>query len=396
MNAPVFIVGAGIGGLTSALALAAAGFKVELFEQSAYLSEVGAGLQLSPNASRVLIALGLEQALADNAFEPEAAEVRHWRSGNLLSRGPLADKARKRWGAAYYHIHRADLQQLLLAAVRDNAKIRLHLNAPCKAVTALQDAVSLTLANGDSHHAPLLIGADGIHSKVRQAVLGDERPSFTGHVAWRFMIPIEQLPADLVPPVAGLWMGPKAHFVHYYVAGQRYVNCAAVVEQSAWQEESWTQRGDKQDLLDSFSGWHPFIQQLLAAADEQHCYRWGLFDRRPSQQWCKGRIALLGDACHPTLPFLAQGAAMAIEDAAVLAQCLSNHAGDHVSGHTDIQAALTAYTKQRQARVARVQNLSRRNGRIYHLTGLPAVARNLALRLGLVNPLKTMDWLYSQ
>ncbi|MGB1581669.1 MAG: FAD-dependent monooxygenase, partial [Nevskiales bacterium] len=194
--------------------------------------------------------------------------------------------------------------------------------------------------------------------------------------------------ADHVPPVAGLWMGPKAHFVHYYVSNQRMVNCAAVVEQESWQAESWTQRGNKQDLLSDFSGWHPMLQQLLQAADESQCYRWGLFDREPARQWHSGRVALLGDACHPSLPFLAQGAAMAIEDAAVLAQCLK--------ASRNIEAALATYAEQRRSRVARVQALSRRNGRIYHLSGLPAFARNCALRLGLVQPLKTMDWLYSR
>lgn len=386
MKSPILVVGAGIGGLTAALALARQGFEVEIFEQAPVMRELGAGLQLSPNASRILHELGLEMPLAEAAFKPEAVEVRHGRSGRLLSRAPLGRQAQQRWGAPYYHIHRGDLQQMLLAAVRGHEHIRLHLNATCEAVDQDAETVSLGLAGGGRHAGSLLIGADGIHSRVRRQLFGKEQPRFTGHVAWRFLIPVEDLHEDLVPPVAGLWMGPGAHFVHYYVRGGQFLNCVAVVEQQAWQAESWTERGSKQTLQEDFAGWHPTIQALAAAADATQCYRWGLFDREPMPQWHQGRIGLLGDACHPTLPFLAQGAAMAIEDAAVLARILR--------GSRDAVPALERFHGQRIERVTRVQQTSGRNGRIYHLRGLPAWLRNLALRSGLASPVRTMDWLY--
>lgn len=386
MKSPILVVGAGIGGLTSALALARQGFDVEIFEQSPVLTDLGAGLQISPNASRILHELGLQAYLEDAGFQPEAMQVRHWRRGSVLSQAPLGKSTLQRWGAAYYHVHRGDLQQMLLAAVRGHARIRLHLGTACEAVDQDADQINLTLATSERHKGHLLVGADGIHSTVRARLFGEEAPRFTGHVAWRFLVPAEAIEKERIPPVAGLWMGPGAHFVHYYVRGGRYVNCVAVVEQSEWVTESWTERGDKQSLREDFAGWHSTIQRLIEAADMQALYRWGLFDREPMPQWHQGRAVLLGDACHPTLPFLAQGAAMAIEDAASLARGLT--------GGADVAAALDGFYRQRIDRVSRVQQTSRRNGRIYHLRGLPALGRNLALRSGLANPLRTMDWLY--
>ncbi len=380
------IAGAGIGGLTAALCLARSGWKVEIFESASRLSETGAGLQLSPNAMRVLDSLGLKEKLTANAFLPEAIEVRQWRSGRILSAEKLGDVTCQRWGAPYYHVHRADLQNVLVNAVSERG-IPLHLGHSIEDVQSGTRGTEFVLGNGQARNAALLIGADGIHSRIRERLWGRQNARFTGHVAWRLLIPSALLPADSIRPVASLWMGPGAHFVHYYVRGGNWLNCVCVVEQPDWREESWTVPGDKAELKKAFEGWHPQIGMLLAAADPGQCFRWALFDREPMPHWSKGSVTLLGDACHPTLPFLAQGAAMAIEDAAVLASCLQST--------DDISSALQRYELRRRSRTARVQRTSRRNARIYHMRGPMAWVRNLALKTGLASTRKITDWLYS-
>lgn len=385
--ANIAIAGAGIGGLTAALALARQGHEVDIYEQAPGFSEVGAGLQLSPNAVRVLRALGLEKALDLVGFQPRGLEVRHWKNGHCLAAEAFGESAIHRWGAPYYHIHRADLHGVLLEAVLARPNITLHNDAHCADIGQDERSAWLQPASGGKHRHDLLVGADGIHSIVREKLWGSQQPRFTGNVAWRLLVPASRLPEGLVEPVASLWLGPGAHFVHYLVRDGDDVNCVCVEEQSRWQNESWTERGDKADLKQAFSGWHDSIQTLIDAADADRCYRWALYDRDPMPHWGKGRITLLGDACHPTLPFLAQGAAMAIEDAAMLARCLSEHPPP--------ERALLRYEELRKPRTARVQLVSRRNGRIYHMRGPMAAARNLALRTGLASPRKTTEWLYA-
>lgn len=380
------IVGGGIGGLTAALALARIGWRVEIFEQAPTFSEIGAGLQLSPNATRVLETLGLEDELRTKGFRPEGIEIRNWQSGQLLASEALGEKALDKWGANYFHIHRADLHELLLNSVRRYPGITFHSHAECIGVQQTADQASLILATAATHWADIVIGADGIHSRVCETLFKESDAHFTGNVAWRLLIPADRIPEGMVRPVASLWMGPGAHFVHYYVRNAEMVNCVCVVEQNDWRQESWTEHGDKSVLKSSFAGWHENIQALIDAADAEAFYRWALFDRNPMTSWSKGRITLLGDACHPTLPFLAQGAAMAIEDAMVLANSLQKTA-DHVQ-------ALKQYEDHRKVRTAKVQLTSRRNSRIYHMAGLMAAARNMALRSGLVSAEKTTEWLY--
>lgn len=369
MASRALIVGGGIGGLTAALTLARVGFEVEVFEQTATFSEVGAGIQLSPNAVRVLYHLGLEKPLNGIGFRPEALEMRTWRYGWTVSRAPLGATVESAFGFPYYHVHRVDLINMLAQAVQENSAIQTHLDARC--ITLQQDtgSVVLNLDNGESHNGDLLIGADGIHSAVRETLWGTAKPRFTGTVAWRATVPVDALPADLFRPVCTVWMGPRSHFVSYYVKQARLVNFVAVVEKSGWEVESWTEKGDKAELQADFAGWHDSIQQLTAATDPEQCYKWALFDHDPLQRWTNGRVTMLGDACHPTMPMMAQGAAMAIEDAAVMASCLD--------GNTNIEAALSRYESLRKERTSQIQLGSRANTRNFHLTAPAAWWRNL-------------------
>jgi len=364
------VVGGGIGGLTAALALAHKGLTVTVLEKASAFSEVGAGIQVSPNGARVLFALGLEVALSQRAFRPEAVELRSWRTGAQVLRLPLGEDVSKRFGAPYLHLHRADLHRVLVSAVRDTPQITLHLGAGCERV-AQGEHVASVVAGARHFEAPLVVGADGIKSVVRAGLFGENPPRFTGCVAWRGLVPAEAVQGADVRPVAGLWMGPGAHFVHYYVRGGQLVNVVAVVEKAGWEIESWTQRGERDELIADFAGWHPTVQALLRGLDADQCFKWALFDRDPLPRWTRSRVTLLGDACHPMLPFMAQGACMAIEDAMVLAQCVDRD---------PIPQALLRYEQLRQRRTAEVQLTSRRNATLYHFGGLKAVLRDLALR----------------
>jgi salicylate hydroxylase len=370
------VVGAGIGGLTAALALARKGMHVTVVEQAAQLGEVGAGIQLSPNATRVLFALGLEPALAGLAFRPEAVEVRTWKRGGMLSRVPLGDAVAARFGAPYFHMHRADLIAELAEAVAHEARIEVRLGAACARCESRERGAEMTLASGERLAADLLVGADGIRSAVREALFGPERARFTGNVAWRGLVPATALASADVRPVAGLWMGPGAHFVHYYVRGGALLNFVGIVERSDWHDESWTARGEKRDLLRDFSGWHPTVRAMVESAPEDGCFRWALFDRDPLPQWSRGAATLLGDACHATLPFMAQGACMAIEDAAVLAECVGT------APSAAIPVALARYESLRRTRTAGIQLGSRRNARLYHMRAPASWLRNLGIRAG--------------
>jgi salicylate hydroxylase len=388
MSAPhsALVVGAGVGGLTEALALARAGLLVTVVEQAQALGEVGAGLQVSPNATRVLFHLGLEAGLSALAFRPEAVEARGWQRGQEIRRAPLGETARERYGFPYFHMHRADLVSVLGQACRAEPRIHLRLG---EAVAACEGdgTPSLVLASGERLEADVLVGADGLRSIVREALFGPAAPRFTGNVAWRGLVPAERLEGADIRPVAALWMGPGAHFVHYYVRGGTLVNFVGVVEADDGREESWSSRGKAADLRRDFSGWHPTIRRIVEAAPEDACFRWALFDRDPLPKWSRGAVTLLGDACHPTLPFMAQGACMAIEDAAVLAACLSS------CNRGDIPAALFRYEDLRRPRTAGIQADSRRNARIYHLPPPFSWARNLVMGAGLGMG-STMDGLY--
>jgi salicylate hydroxylase len=365
------VVGAGIGGLTAALALARAGRDVLVLEQAGRVGEVGAGIQLSPNATRVLYSLGLRERLETVAFVPQAIEARS-STGRLVMREPLGDHAITRYGFPYLHLHRADLHAVLAAAAAADPHVEVRLGARCAEVSADSSCARAVLAGSDETlEADLLVGADGIHSVVREALLGSARPRFTGNVAWRALVPVSELSGVQPAPVAGIWMGAGAHVVMYYLRRGELVNVVAVVEQDGWEIESWSERGNPAELQSAFAGWNASVTSTLAAVRPDTCYRWALLDRPPLPSWSGGRAVLLGDACHPTLPFLAQGAAMAIEDAACLARCLSTD-----SSPAD---ALARYEAVRKPRTSKVQRVSRLNARIFHVGGRSAAVRNRLL-----------------
>ena len=381
----ILIAGGGIGGISAALCLAKAGQRVSVFEQAGDFSEVGAGIQLSPNCNRVLHYLGLEDELRRCAFLPEATQFRDWQSGHVVHESPLGEAIAERYGMPYYHIHRGDLLGILVEAARREPCIELH---PGRAVTGFRqggDGISLLL-DGAERVGDLLVGADGIHSVIRAGLWGEEAPRFTGTVAWRALVPANRLPEGLVRPMASVWWGPGKHFVHYYVRGGELVNCVCVVEKEGWEVESWTERGEQDELKTDFAGWHDSVQTLIDQMPPNALFKWALYDRDPMPRWGQGRVTLLGDACHPTLPFMAQGAAMAIEDAAVLAGCL-------MRGEA-IPASLKRYEDLRRARAASIQLGSRRNAEVFHMRGIQAWARNRAVgtaRRGVMERLYSYD-----
>ncbi len=313
--------------------------------------------------------LGLGTELAAASSLPLGIEIRHWQSGAILSASQPGYLTA--WGSPYYHIHRADLIALLVKAVQAQANIRLYANATVTRVEQTANAVTLW-AHDRPHHGGLLVGADGIKSLVRSALFGADQPRFTGNVAWRGLVPVDRLPEGLIRPVATLWWGPHKHFVHYYVRQGQLVNCVCVVEKPGWETESWTEPGDQAELQRDFAGWHDTIGTLIDNIAPDACYKWALFDRAPMPAWSQGNITLLGDACHPSLPFRAQGAALAIEDAAVLARCVD--AVDGAPGK--IEASLMRYENLRRQRTTEVQKHSRQNATTFHATGLTAWVRN--------------------
>ncbi|GAA3381664.1 FAD-dependent monooxygenase [Cryptosporangium minutisporangium] len=354
------VIGGGIGGLSAALSLRAAGFDVHVYEQASALGEVGAGVQVSPNASRILHRLGLGPALARTGVEPLAMHQRRWDDGRTLLRTPLAERLRARFGFPHYQMHRADLLAALAAALPAE---RIHLGHRLVDVVDHGDVVEARFAGGQRAEVDVLVGADGIHSPVRAALFGPTQPRFTGCVAYRGLVPAERLEHLSLEVTAQIWMGPGRHFVHYFVAGRRLVNFVAVVEQDSWTRESWTDAGDVADALAAFDGWHPQLREILKAVDGT--FVWALFDRAPLDRWSSGRVTLLGDACHPMLPFMAQGAAMAIEDGATLAACLAD-AGAAGSA-ADPAEALRRYEQLRLPRTARLQAMSAENKTRFHL-----------------------------
>ena len=365
----LLIAGGGIGGLSAALCLAKAGFEVDVFEQASKFDEIGAGIQLSPNATRVLHHLDLAPRLESYAFLPERTEFRSWKTNRLLSANPLGDTVRASYGFPYYHIHRGDLLAVLVDAAREVDSIALHTFARVERFVQSSDGVRVTVS-GKDRSGDVLIGADGIHSTVRRGLFGPETPSFTGNVAWRALVPASRLPDGLMPPVTTVWWGPGGHFVCYYVRSGSQLNCVCVLEKEGWEVESWTERGVWEELKGDFAGWNDTVQTLIDNADRDALFKWALFDRPPMDRWGDGAVTLLGDACHPTLPFMAQGAAMAIEDGAVLTACLSSAA--------DAVTALQRYEALRRKRTAGVQIGSRRNARVFHMRGLKAWLRNRA------------------
>ncbi len=384
MSRTAIICGAGIGGLCTALALHARGWSVRVIEQTKTLREVGAGLQLSPNACKVLAALNVLPALRAQAFQPHALEMRLGRTGQRIFHIPIDAHSTAHWGAPYLHMHRADLLNVLVAALQHRAPGALQLDAQLQHIEHTAHGVQLELADGSSLEADLLIGADGIHSRLRELLFGPDQAHFTGHVAWRAVVPITALGKHAPPPTACVWTGRGKHAVTYRLRSGTLANLVGVVEHRHWSRESWTQRGETAEALNDFAGWHPHVTTLIEHADQP--LRWALFDRPPLTRWHHRHCVLLGDACHPMLPFLAQGAAMAIEDAWVLAHSLDMP--------VDLPQALSHYQNLRQPRAGRVQSASRRNARLFHRPAPAYWPLWLLARLwpGFIHT--RQDWLY--
>jgi 2-polyprenyl-6-methoxyphenol hydroxylase-like FAD-dependent oxidoreductase len=390
----IFVAGAGIGGLTAALALAAQGFRVVILEKSERLEEAGAGLQLSPNASRVLIALGLEPRLAARAVIPEAISLMSAQSGGEVIRLPLGEAATFRAGAPYWVMHRADLQGALQAQVNETPDIELRLGCQFEDAVAHAKGLTVVQRSGMTRQQEVamgLIGADGIWSTVRHHLFPQVLPQFSGLIAWRGTLDATQLPREHTSRRVQLWMGPQAHLVAYPIAGAQRINVVAVVP-GEWNRPGWSAPGETHEIKNAFasSRWPSNARMMIGAVDGWR--KWALFTVPDGGEWTEGAIALLGDAAHAMLPFAAQGAGMAIEDAAVLAKCLGEAAGETGAG---IPQALKRYAKLRRARVARVQRAATRNGMIYHLKGPMAFARDLSIKaMGARRMLARQDWIY--
>ena len=382
-DASIAVIGAGIGGLTAALALRQAGFDVHIYERARTVSEVGAGINISPNASRVLHGLGLADDLDELGVRPLAWHQRRWQDGRTLVRAPLADAVVDAFGFPQYQMHRADLLATLLGAFPAE---RVHVGHRLVGFVDHGDRVEARFESSDPVTADVLIGADGIHSTVREILFGSQDARFTGCAAYRGLIPAERLEELELEVTAQVWMGPGKHFVHYYVQGKRLLNFVAIVEQDSWTRESWTDRGEVAAALAEYDGWHPQVQTIIGSVDET--FIWALFDRAPLERWSVGRVTLLGDACHPMLPFMAQGAAQAVEDGATLTSCLLRE--------PDVPRALSLYQRLRLPRASKIQGLSAENKIRFHLPDGPEQEERDAQMSGGSTDwsLKAVAWIY--
>jgi salicylate hydroxylase len=385
----IIVAGAGIGGLTAALALAQKGFRVALFDKAEKLEETGAGIQLSPNATRVLVGLGLRDALLPSVVAPEAVVIRTAR-GHAVARLPLGADAQTRYGAPYWIIHRADLQAALIAAAAAHPDIELTLGAPVEACTTQANGVAVQVrhrgrvseARGDA-----LVGADGLWSSVRRLTGASDAPRFARRAAWRALVPAERLAPDARAPAIQLWLGSGAHLVHYPVKAGAMINIVAIARDEA-PSAGWSTAATPGEVLTRFprERWAPAVHDVIR--EPAQWLKWPLYDRVPQPLHGKGAVTLLGDAAHPMLPFIAQGAAMAIEDAAVLAASLA-------AAPNELAAAMRRYEAARGPRNARVQRIARRNDTVYHLAWPASAARNLAMgRMGSERLRAQYDWIY--
>jgi salicylate hydroxylase len=379
----VAVIGGGIGGLTAALCLRKIGIDVHVYEQARILREVGAGINVTPNATRVIHALGLGEGLAKLGVMPTGVHQRRWDDGRTLLRTPLDTEIERHFGFPQYQSHRADVLNMLIGAMPPE---RVHLGHRLISFSERADKVETQFENGVRVSVDALIGADGIHSTVQRLLFGETPPHFTGCAAYRGLVPAKKVAHLDLEVVHQITMGPGSHFVNYFVADKQLVNFVGIVEQASWTKESWTERGDLAQARAAFAGWHKQVRGLLDVVDET--FIWGLFDRAPLPRWSVGRVTLLGDACHPMLPFMAQGAAQAMEDAMTLMACLRKFA--------DIQQALARYHELRLPRASFVQSLAAANKTRFHLPDGPEqAARDAKMATGGTDwSIQTIGWLY--
>ncbi len=362
----IVIVGAGIGGLSAALCLAQAGHDIIVLERSAHLSDVGAGIQCGANAIKVLESLGLSTQLARVAVRPQRVDFRDFKTGRKLHTMELGDAYEAKYGAPYLHLHRSDLLQTLLAGIRQRPNIELRTGVSVSHYSQSDYEVSVHLQTAEQTtekgeplvKADLLVAADGIKSTIRPQLLGDSAPRFTGNVAWRGVVDTSSLPSNWMDTVVSNFVGPNKHMVLYYLRAKQLANFVGVVEDHQWTHSSWTSKASWNQLRDDFLGWHDTVDQIIQAVEKQSCYRWALFDHAPLSNWSSERVTLLGDAAHATLPFMASGAAMAIEDGRILQRSIDQA--------QDIPSALQLYQRNRLERTAKIQRTSAKAGKLYH------------------------------
>jgi salicylate hydroxylase len=354
----IAIVGAGIGGLALALSLIKSGYHVDVYEQAAELLELGAGVQIAPNGTRILRHLGLENALlAGGAVEAAGKEVRLWNTGEAWPLFDLGEDSVRRFGAPYWMIHRGDLHRELLSAVVARSPRSVHTSHRLVSFERNDTAVRLHFANDVTVEADMMVGADGVHSVVRSALFEEPRAQFTGIVAWRGIAPMDAIPESLRRNLGTNWIGPGGHCITYPLRGGRMMNFVGLVERDDWVKESWMEEGTTEECRADFDGWHSGLHAIIESAGKP--FRWALLQRSALKTWTSGRVTLLGDACHPTLPFLAQGAIMALEDGIVLTRCLDAFKGDFAK-------AFARYEQLRLPRTSAIVNGSRANIERFH------------------------------
>ncbi|MGH6707869.1 MAG: FAD-dependent monooxygenase [Bradyrhizobium sp.] len=347
----VAIIGGGIGGMTAAAALHQKGIEVQVYERASTLSEVGFGLQMGPNAIKVARAIGIIDELRQKAVEPTNFASVTWDTATLRYRNQWEGVMEPRFGAPYMMAHRPDLHQLLISRVPSSS---IHLDMSCVSCTNTNDGAVARFAGGQEVEADVIIGADGIHSNVRRTLFGSTTPRFTQQICWRAMVPIEYFPTavgpdrsvKLQPSEYVGWIGPTGHVIFYPVSGGKFLNIFAGRVSETWVDESWSVPSSREEMLDAYAGWNEALLNVFRRIET--CYKWGIYDRDPLASWVDGRIALLGDAAHPMMPTLAQGAAQSMEDGCAIARILAEHAHDPLVG-------LQAYNRERQPRGKRVQ-----------------------------------------
>ncbi len=385
----IAVIGGGIGGLTAALALLKRGLDVDIYEQAPELKEVGAGIQISSNGTRVLFALGLEDALKRVQVQPSKRQIRHWRTGETWNWFDLGQVTQQRYGTPHVMLHRGDLHGLLADAVRNLKPDAVHLNKRCGALAQSAERAEVTFTDGETVTADYVIGADGIHSKIREFLFGPDKPEFTGCVAWRGLVPMQQLPPHIAPLLGTNWLGPHGHVLHYPVRRGEIMNFISFVERDDWQIESWVTQGSKDELANDYRDWHEDVHAIIRNIETP--YKWAMMVRGPMPRWSEGRVTLMGDACHPTLPFLGQGGVMAIEDGYVLAACLQKYLDEPeraFARYEDIR-------RERTAAVVRKSHENRRSAFSPALADQSQVAVEVAREWQQERVRERMEWLYA-